>query len=263
MLEALVVALLTLVTFAVLATLGLGYLLARQVLPVRPLATTVAVLAGLFMAPVLGLGGLVTGLGLALWLQAGGRRPAPLRLPAGRARGRRRTVTVVEPSRLRRPYSGLVTAAMAARGRFVAAVEATAAGPLREQLADMTADVDAAVLHAWHRAVSGEAAARAQAEVEAALKASRRRATVLLDDSQRDGEAVRVQRDSAARLAAAASVDAAEVRSVVAGLDAAAATALELSATAATATPSALDTLADRLAALRAGADEVARLPVH
>lgn len=239
------------VTFAVLAVLvplGLCYLLARQVAPIRPLRMMLLVMGLTLVGGPIGLG---VGLLLAASLQ---RRWRAAAMAAGP--GRTQTGT------LNRQWRSLVGDAVAAQERFRTMIDSVPAAPLRQSLRNAMPEVQEAVAEARRLAEQGDRTERAHRDVLAALESQRRRrrrSPTLAADLERSlQDATRAQHETAERLAAAARRDLAQLQLVVARLHELTAHGLEL-ATAAT-VPAELPgelSIADRLAALRMATEEV------
>lgn len=197
---------------------------------------------------------------------------APLiRLPtrgwslAGARRGtRRRRRLRVDPSAVSGIWGRLLREALAARAQFTAAVRRTPRGPIREQLAGLSDEVDTALDHAWECARRGSVLERAASDLGAArrnaVRWGRGWRPILSDQrvlvAQRDRDA------AARRLAASIAEERALLQVLVARLVEAACSAAELSIAAG---PAALGSgsrddvareLVDRLAALRAALDD-------
>lgn len=103
------------------------------------------VLAGGLLAPALGIVAAVAG-GVAAyggWVLA--------RMPGARA-----SDVVIDPRRLRDPWRGHVRDALEAEQRFLAAVESTGEGPLRDRMTDMAGRVADAVHESWRIANRGQ-----------------------------------------------------------------------------------------------------------
>lgn len=237
MVEVLVTFIVVAVTLAVLVPVGLGYLLLRQVRMVRPLACTVVMLLGLAMGPV----GLLAATAGICWVQWDGRRGA----------GRPRPPSA--SPRLGRAWAVPLREACAAGERCHRAVATAAAGPLRDRLDDLLADVDRAVGEAERLAVRGSDIAGARREVDVALARQRRggRAEGAI------GDALAAQEASAARLRAAEDAELGRLHVLVARLQQLAAQIVELTVLPAP-EPGALAELNDEVAALQAATHEVA-----
>ena len=235
----------TMIALAVLAPLGLLYLLTRQIAPYRPLQTFLVVLVSAMFGPV----GLFFGL---LWAVRRQRRAA---------RRASRAVWTPAPTGLGRNWNLLVRDAATAARRYHQAIGPVAPGPLRDTLADAAIEVDQAVEEARRIAVQGDRTERAHREVLAALDSQRKRTRsgqpLPADLEESLHAAARAQHDSAERLAAAAHHDRCQLELLVARLHELAGHALELTTVSSTtATASALS-LADRVAALRLATAEL------
>lgn len=243
------------VTFGVLALLvplGLCYLLARQVAPIRPLRMMLLVMGLTLVGGAVGLGpvGLGLGLLLAATLQRRWRTAALQGAPGSRV-----------PSGLGRHWAAHVADANAARDRFVRVLDDLQPGPLRDSLRAATAEVDDAVAEVRRLAEQGSRTDRAHRDVLAALDAQRRRRhrapTLAADLEHAMQDATRAQHESAERLAAAARRDMSQVQLLVARLHELTAHALELTTTPKAAALPAELSIADRLGALRLATEEV------
>lgn len=246
MLTALLVVVATVVTLGLLLPLALLYLLARQVLPARPLATLLVLLAGVASGRLLGL---LAAVAVVALLQCGA-------LP-WRARAAQRPAA--SHGRLARPWASLLRDAAAARDRYRETVQSLRPGPLRSRLGDLGAEVDAAVAEAHDLARHGDRVSRSCTQVEHAVAAQRRRVRHAAAGDPLVAS-LRAQQASAERLATAAVADRRALQLLVARLDELAAHVAELEVLAVGARPSALDAIAEQAAALRAATVEVARL---
>lgn len=248
MLDTLIPIAVTFGVLAVLVPLGLCYLLARQVAPIRPLRMMLLVMG---LTLVGGPFGLVGGLALAAALQRRWAAEGVSGVPAGAVAGG-----------LGRHWTALVRDAEAARTRYRGFVDGMPDGPLRHSLRTAIPEVDQAVAEAHRLAEQGDRTERAHRDVMVALNAQwrrRRRAPQLSPDLETSlQDATRSQHESAERLAASARRDLAQLQLVVARLHELTAHGLELatSATAAAALPADLS-IADRLSALRLATEEV------
>lgn len=251
MLEALLAVAVTAVVLALLIPLGLVYLLARQVVPVRPMRTVLLVLICTFAWPQSPLLGLVAGLLLATLLQHRWLR---------RRRNREPFKVAITPG-LGRQWASLLRDAGAARDRFTSTVAAMPAGPLRDRLWHARAEVDQAVAEAQQLAERGSRTERAQRDVLTALDAQRRRGRrgpALSPDLEHSLQAAtRAQHQSAERLGAAARRDLCQLQLVVARLHELTAHALELATATHMAELPAPCSIGDQLAALRMATAEV------
>lgn len=200
-----------------------------------------------------------------------------MRLAAGGGRGlgawrtgRRRRRRRIDPALVSGFWSKLLREALTAQAQFMAAIRRTPRGAIRERLADLSGEVEAALDHAWERARRGSALERAAGDIELARRASARNSTrwgrgwrpILTDErvlaAQRDRDA------AARRLAASIAEERAQLQVLVARLVEAACSAAELSIAAGPAVlgPSSGDDVArelvERLATLRAALEEAA-----
>lgn len=238
----------TIGVLALLVPLGLCYLLARQVAPIRPLRMMLLVMGLTLVGGPIGLG-----VGL-LWAASLQRRWRAAGSGVGSRHG--------GPVSLGRPWSSLVADAAAARERFHRVVDGMPDGPLRSSLRNAVPEVDEAVAEAQRLAGQGHRTERAHRDVMAALDAQRRRrrrSPTLSPDLERSlQDATRAQHESAERLAAAMRRDLSQLQLVVARLHELTAHSLELTASsmARAALPTDLS-IADRLAALRLATEEV------
>jgi hypothetical protein len=248
MLDTLIALAVTFGVLAVLVPLGLCYLFARQVAPIRPLRMMLLVLGlTLIAGPV----GLVIGAAAVAVLQRRWRgAAAPY---SARQAG---------PSGLGRHWASLVRDAVAAQERYCTMVDAVPDGPLRHSLRNAVPEVHQAVAEARRLAEQGDRTERAHREILAGLEIQRRRrgrSPALAGDLERSlQEATRAQHASAERLAAAARRDLSQLQLVVARLHELTAHGLELATT--TAIPAELPgalSIADRLSALRMATEEV------
>jgi len=239
MLEGIVAIAVVALTLAVLVPVGLLYLLLRQVRVVRPLACASLVLIGVAMGPV----GAVAATAAVCWLQWDGRR--------GIGRGRPPSGSL----RLSRTWAVPLREAHTAGERCRAAVAAAGAGPLRDRLNDLLADVDGAVAEAQRLAARGDDIARARREVDAAL--SRQRRGTSAGSPGALGEAMAAQQASVARLRTAETGEFDRLCLLVARLQELAAQIVELTVLPAP-EPGALAELNDEVAALQAATHEVA-----
>lgn len=190
-----------------------------------------------------------------------------IRLPAGGRSPWRRRVRV-DPAAVNGIWSRLLREALAARAQFTAALRRTPRGAIREQLAGLSDEVDAALNHAWECARRGSALERAATDIESARRASARNG-VRWGRGWRpiptDGRVLAAQRDrdaAARRLAASIAEERAQLQVLVARLVESACSAAELSIAAGPAAlgPGSRDDVArelvDRLAALRAALED-------
>lgn len=239
---------------AVLVPLGLCYLLARQVAPIRPLRMMVLVIGLTLVGGPIGLG---VGLLLAASLQ---RRWRATTVQGGSG--------AVLTAGLARRWASLTADATAAGQRFHRVVDDLPEGPLRNSLRSASVEVDEAVAEAHRLAEQGNRTDRAHRDVLTALDAQRRRrrrAPALAADLERSlQEATHAQHASAERLAAAAQRDLVQLQLLVARLHELTAHGLELATTAASPTglPPSLS-IADRLSALRLATEEVEQVTAH
>lgn len=221
----------------------------------------------------------LAGLVVAVWPRSLGRgervrvRPpvAGVRLPS-RDRARARKSMRIDPSAVGGLWSRLLRSALAAREQFGAAARRAPVGAIREQLDDMTAEVDRALLHAWELARRGFELERAGNEIEAANRAAHRSAQRLGrgwrfgPEDRRVVEAQRARDDAARRLLRAIDEERAQLQVLVARLGEAACSAAELSAAAQTRAllPSPeidpAGELVDRLTALRGALAEASAI---
>ncbi|MBA2529434.1 MAG: hypothetical protein H0V19_05630, partial [Euzebyales bacterium] len=142
-------------------SIGLLYLLARQVLPLRRLSTSLVVVAGvLTFNPV----GLLLGVLAACWLQWRG-----LRRRSQRATHRG---DVAMPA-LAQQWRVEVARARHARDRYLATVAQVPAGPLRARLDDLGGEAAALVAEAVRTAAAADQAERARRQVLSALRGHR------------------------------------------------------------------------------------------
>ena len=247
MLETLIAVAVTFGVLAVLVPLGLCYLLARQVAPIRPLRMMLLVMGLTLVGGPVGLG---LGLLLATTLQRRWRAAAVQAAPG-----------VGMPAGLGRHWAAHVADATAARERFVRVVDDLQPGPLYDSLRGATGEVDEAVAEVRRLAEQGSRTERAHRDVLAALEAQRRRrhrSPSLAADLERSmQDATRAQHESAERLAGAARRDLAQLQLLVARLHELTAHALELTTAPARAALPAELSIADRLAALRLATEEV------
>ncbi|CAN5590068.1 hypothetical protein BH24ACT14_BH24ACT14_22680 [soil metagenome] len=239
MLDGIVAIAVVVLNMAVIVPLGLLYLLLRQVRVVRPLACTALLLIGVTMGPV----GAVAATAGVCWLQWDCRRGA------GRSRPQS------GPPRLSRAWAGPLREAHTAGERCHAAVATAGAGPLRDRLDDLLADVDGAVAEAQRLAARGDDIARARREVDAAL--SRQRRGTSAGSPGALGEALAAQQASVARLRTAETGEFDRLCLLVARLHELAAQIVELTVLPAR-EPGALAELNDEVAALQAATHEVA-----
>lgn len=248
MLDSLIALALTFGVLAVLVPLGLCYLLARQVAPIRPLRMMLLVMG---LTLVGGPFGLAIGL---LWAASLQRRWRTTAAHAGSP--------YPVAGGLGRPWTSLLADAAAARDRFHRVIDDVPEGPLRSSLRNAIPEVDEAVAEAQRLAGQGHQTERAHRDVMTALEGQRRRRrrspalTAELERSLQD--ATRAQHESAERLAAAVRRDLSQLQLVVARLHELTAHSLELttSSMARAALPADLS-IADRLAALRLATEEV------
>lgn len=183
---------------------------------------------------------------------------------------RRRRRARIDPSAVNGIWSKLLREALTARSQFTAAVRRTARGPIREQLVDLSDEMDAALDHAWECARRGSALERAAGDIEVARRASARNGARWARGWRpipADERVLAAQRDrdaAARRLAASIAEERAQLQVLVARLVQAACSAAELSIAAGPAAlgPGSRDDLArelvDRLSALRAALEEAA-----
>lgn len=255
MLETLLAVGISLAVLAVLVPLGLCYLLARQVAPIRPLRTLLIVLG---LTIVGGPVGLAIGLLVAAALQRRWRRDAMFTAASSAV-----------PAGLGRQWSSLLADAAAARRRFHRVVEDLGPGPLRDSLRAAADEVDDAMAEASRLAAAGDRTDRAHRDVLSALDSQRRRRRrsggLSADLEHTLQAATRAQHESAERLAQAARRDMTQLQLLVARLHELTAHALELTTATSTAAAElpAATSIADRLAALRlatAEVDEAARV---
>lgn len=222
----------------------------------------------------------LAGLAVAFWprsLGSGERarlRPAVAALRSrghARVRGPKR-VTRIDPSAVGGLWSRMLRSALAARQQFVAAARRAPAGAIREQLEDLTAEVDRAVLHAWELARRGAELERAGNEIEAANRAARRsaqrwgRGWRMGPEDDRVVAAQHARDQAARRLIRAIDEERAQLQVLVARLGEAACSAAELAAagraraiTASSETDRGVE-LVDRLTALRGALAEVSAI---
>ena len=232
------------VALPLLLSLGLLYLLTRQIAPYRPLQTFLVLLIATPIAPPFGL------FFALVWAVRRQRR----------ATSRRRRSAVPMTSGLNRQWGSLVADAAAAADRYRAAIAPAKDGPLRDSLVEAAAEVDQAVAEASRLAMQGYRTERAHRDVLAALNAQRRRnrpaARLPLDLEESLQAATRAQHESAERLAASAHHDRCQLELLAARLHELAGHALEL--TTASTSISATDlSIADRVAALRLATAEL------
>lgn len=198
--------------------------------PARPISSLLVLGLGVLSGEPLGL---LAAIAVVAWLQWDGLRRRQRRRAARAARRRARAL---RPSRR---WAQLADAATAAGWRYAGAVAALPAGPLRERLAELQADVDATVAEAGRLARHGDQAERARREIDVAL---RRRPV-----ADRDAAAVHAQVDSARRLAGVADADRRALAALLGRLEALAAETAVVSAQCAALEPG---DLGDRLAAI-------------
>lgn len=206
---------------------------------------------------------------LLLWFAPHIRFPAGgWRRAGARRAGRRRRRVHIDPSAVSGIWSKLLREALAARTQFAAAVRRTPRGPIREQLDDLSVEVDAALDHAWECARRGSALERAATDIEVARRASARngarwgRSWRPLPTDERVLAAQRDRDAAAHRLAASIAEERAQLQVLVARLVESACSAAELSIAAGPAAlgPGSRDDVArelvGRLSALRAALEE-------
>ncbi|MPZ88533.1 MAG: hypothetical protein GEU81_10755 [Nitriliruptorales bacterium] len=222
----------------------------------------------------------LAGLAVAFWpssLESGERarlRPGAARLrslPALGVRGRKK-VAKIDPSALGGLWSRLLRSALAAREQFAAATRRAPAGAIREQLDDLTAEVDRALLHAWELARRGAELEGAGNQIEAANRAARRSALRWgrgwrpAPEDDRVVEAQQARDEAARRLIRAIDEERAQLQVLVARLGEAACSAAELAATGQSRAISATSEadlggeLVDRLTALRGALVEISAI---
>ncbi|MFN2555778.1 MAG: hypothetical protein ABR592_02720 [Nitriliruptorales bacterium] len=134
------------------------------------------------------------------------------------------------------PWRSFVREALDARRRYDRAVQAVAAGPLRERLAEIGARLDDGVDECWRIALRGQALKRALGELEPSdairreLQQVRRERTRDRESSHLDAteQALRAQLESRERIAAVADETRERLRLLNARLDEAVARAVEL-----------------------------------
>lgn len=231
----------------VLTPLALGYLLARQIAPVRPLRTMLIVLGcTLVGGPI----GLVVGLGIAWVLQR--------RWRDGRGSGRAVATT---PGVLGRPWAIMAMDAAAAGDRFCQVIATLEEGPLRSGLHDLVPEVDAAVAEARRLAEEGSRAQRSRRDIvrtlEAQRRAQRRPRSVTADRDESWERSIAAQRASAQRLDEIAQHHLVQLQLVVARLHELTAHALEVAAAGRPGDTEAITAVTDRVAALQAAKVEV------
>ncbi len=189
------------------------------------------------------------------------RAPWPVRARLRQPGQRRRTR--IDTTTLTGAWSRLMNEALSARTQFTAAVRRAPRGAIRERLADLTAEVDVAVAHAWERARRGAELDRAAAEIAATARSSNRgsqrwgRGWRPIVEDERVTEARRARDAAAHRLATSIAEERAQLQVLVARLTEAACHATELSVIGISATPSGgtpeqlAGDLVNRLATLR------------
>jgi hypothetical protein len=175
---------------------------------------------------------------------------------------RLRTTPVIPTPALGRRWAALVREAVSAGERYGDAIGRVRPGPLRDSLDGAADEVAAAVAEARRLAVQGDRTERAHRDVLAALdrqRRQRRRGPRLVAGLEASLDAAaQAQADSAARLAAAATRDHAQLQLIVARLHELTAHALELQTMASTpALEPGSVSVAERLAALRAATAEL------
>jgi hypothetical protein len=179
-------------------------------------------------------------LALGFWPRTPASRRVRVQGPPGRARrpgglgihGRRGTR--IDPSAVGGVWSRLLRSALAAREEFAAAARRAPAGAIREQLDDLTGEVDRLLLQAWDLAQRGAELERSGREIHAASLAAKRSAQRW---GQRPGpedhrvvEAQRAHDEATGRLIRAIDEERTQLRILVARLGEAACSAAELAA---------------------------------
>lgn len=176
-------------------------------------------------------------------------------------RRRPKSDAVIDPRRLRDPWRGYVRDAIEGEQRFLAAVESTAPGPLRDRLTDMAARVGEAVAESWRIANRGQQLELALGRLDPIDKLERELRQAGGND--RVTAAVRAQIDTYRRIEATA-IDARErLRLLDARLDETVARAIEVGLRAGDplevgALDNDVESLVDEMEALRRGLEETA-----